>query len=245
MFRTPTLVRGLALVIALAASALVVDQAQADGISATESSSFSEAFTNSTTDTDSVSTTSPSWDLSTSAAVGDSSASAGTTFASTGISFSADTDADGSQGSYGWTVSSLTFTAGTASDYIATGGFSSSGGGGDALYRVYLFNNTTSTYEFYNMQNGVAGESFSLGGTAGTINNSAIGSLTGTLTAGNSYTFYMESWVWAYPNATDPLSGSAWATLSTPVPEPGTIALLGLGLGAVAVGRRRRSAKTA
>ncbi|MDJ0521639.1 MAG: PEP-CTERM sorting domain-containing protein [Planctomycetota bacterium] len=129
----------------------------------------------------------------------------------------------------------LYFTADEALDYTLSGGLTRTSGSGTVQHRVLLIDDTANT-ELYNSGYVSNSTSTSLTGAG----------LTGSLIAGHAYSLSFE-----YFAGTTAHNGSIAATgdlllsfagTGSPVPEPGTLALLGLGLGCIVLHRRRARA---
>lgn len=157
-------------------------------------------------------------------------------------------------GSIGASYGNISFTPDAAMNYSLSGAYAFSGGLGDLVMDVFLKDQTTNTMLFYGRQWSISvnGASFVLGGTSGTYYNYLVGSLTGSLIAGNDYTYYYSYYTKERQNG-DTISGSGNVQLTlTPqsiqqpgaVPEPATLALLGFGLAGIAFRRKRGNKKT-
>lgn len=157
-------------------------------------------------------------------------------------------------GSIGQSYANIDFTADAALDYSLSGEYSFSGGLGDLVMDVFLKDQTTNTMLFYGRQWSISvnGASFVLGGTSGTYFNHLEGSLTGSLIAGNDYTFYYSYYTKERQNG-DTISGNGNLQLALTeqttqqpgaIPEPASVALMGFGLAGIAYRRQRGNKKT-
>ena len=104
-------------------------------------------------------------------------------------------------GSYSYGAFLVYFSPSTNLPYAASGSYSNTNGY-TYLYS-YLYDYTTNTYPFISDQESQGGgaASFTLGGAGGNYANNFAGSLTGTLTAGDSYLWVVNAYTQAVPTA--------------------------------------------
>lgn len=154
--------------------------------------------------------------------------------------------------------STLKFTADSNTFYDATGNMlvtDIDGTSGKVFFHTSLFNVTTNTliFEFENQSESTLNESFTLGTNGGELYNFQFGSLTGSLVAGNQYSWETSAYIKATPDPDNGALATGYfklvigATATEPVPEPSSIVILtGLGL-AFGAGNRwlRRRTKVA
>lgn len=145
----------------------------------------------------------------------------------------------------------------TDTAYSLAGLYAATKAAGGTFLEVYIYDETARNELFYDYSysDSTENESFVLG-TANDADSgfSNLGSLTGTLQAGHTYSVYMAGYIEAYPlelggTATGCVSlalGNAVADATcgagtqADVPEPGSLALAGLALAGLALSRRRR-----
>jgi hypothetical protein len=129
------------------------------------------------------------------------------------------------------------FSPGTNLPYAASGSYSNTNSF-TYLYS-YLYDYTTNTYPFISDQESQGGPaSFTLGGTGGNYSNTFTGSLTGTLTAGDSYLWIVNAYTQASPTADlgAAASGSLSLTIGTVAAVPEFSSVLVWSLLALTIG---------
>lgn len=239
-----TTILGLALI----ASCALASSALADSIDLSYSHSQASAgIRPAPFDHENVFTQSWDWDLSTSASSGGATSTTETEVTATSIRFSGNWTTAPTPDSFAMSVAYVDFVVDGACDYMLTGGASAENGHGfgQLNYEVYLHDYEANTHSFYNYQlshGDVSDESFQLGSEDGSAFNSLTGSLTGTLVSGRRYRLLLIGEVYCNSTATPGMSGGAWAelTIGSPVPEPSSLVLFGLGAAGLAMQRRRR-----
>jgi hypothetical protein len=154
----------------------------------------------------------------------------------------------GNFGGYSYGALLVYFSPDTNLPYAAGGSYSNTNGF-TYLYS-YLYDYTTNTYPFVSDQESQFGpDSFTLGGAGGDYINTFTGSLTGTLTAGDSYLWIVNAYTQAVPTADlgAAASGSLSLTIGTiaAVPEFSSVivwSLLALTIGGAGWWQRARVA---
>ena len=154
---------------------------------------------------------------------------------------------DGSYQSIAAGATTIDFTPAVDVTYSISGRFTNSDGE-DAL-EAYLYDQSTSTYAFDNYQANttttVVNQTFGIGFTAGNFYDYLSGSLTGTLTAGHNYEWFVYAYTEAYPIADGGATAYGQAEmLLTPqsVPEPSSIMLAAMAAaGLVTIAARHRT----
>jgi hypothetical protein len=151
----------------------------------------------------------------------------------------------GDYGSYAAGQVNLNFISDINARYTAAGLYSNPSG--ISLFQSYLFDATDNFTVYNSAQVSVGGPVvFTLGGADGNVANLSEGSLTGTLIAGHTYSWYAATTTQAYPEADLGAEAGGGATLSLqPVPEFSSVivwSLLALAIGGVCWWQRTRVA---
>lgn len=140
--------------------------------------------------------------------------------------------------------STLKFTADSNTTYDVSGSMlvaDIDGSSGKVFFHTSLFNVTTNTlvFEFENQSESTPNESFTLGTNGGELYNFQYGTLTGSLVAGNQYSWQTDTYIKATPDPDNGASATGFFKLiiggniasTEPVPEPSSIlTLTGLAL---------------
>lgn len=213
-----------AIAIAVSVGTSMGADASADPITATSSDSYAEAYDGSTDDSETKSD--PPIDLITSASAGGASSRTETTVTSTSIDFDADWTTEDAYFSYGISEAIVEFTADGSWAFELSGSAAEFGGEGMAGMILSLKDLTNDEFLFY------SDSSTDVSGVTGVIRNN------------NSYELYYYGFI-LNDDPNGPWTnleggGGALFELGRAVPEPGTLALLGLGFGGLVFLRRRR-----
>lgn len=118
---------------------------------------------------------------------------------------------------------------------------------GRVYFQTYLYDYTNGIHLSYDIQESynTLNENIVVGGAGGDSWNGSIGSLSGNLIAGNTYQYYWETLIQAYPDGDGGASASGNFTLvlgsdTAAVPEPASIAMWGIGALGMMFARRKR-----
>jgi hypothetical protein len=147
---------------------------------------------------------------------------------------------EGNTNGYDQSYFDVYFSSDVDVPYGASGSYSNSGGFTNLT--SYLVDRTTFTYLFFNYQYSQGGPAaFSLGGTAGNLDNFFLGSLTGTLLAGDVYEWWGGGVSQAYPVADlgAAASGGVSLTIETLSAVPEASSLIVWSLLALTIGGAR------
>jgi hypothetical protein len=151
---------------------------------------------------------------------------------------------EGNANGYDQSYFDVYFSSDVDVPYSASGSYSNTSGFTNLT--SYLVDHTVFTYSFFNYQYSIGGPAaFSLGGTAGNLDNFFLGSLTGTLLAGHVYEWWGGGVTQAYPVADLGAAASGGLSLSigeAAVPEFSSVfvwSLLALTIGGAGWWQRR------